>query len=64
VLKVMDNGPGFGDQSTHYGVGLRNTERRLALHYPQQWSLTCNDLKEGGAEVILRFTSSSKEVKR
>ena len=64
VLKVMDNGPGFGDQSTHYGVGLRNTERRLALHYPQEWSLTCNDLKEGGAEVILRFTSSSKEVKR
>jgi signal transduction histidine kinase len=64
VLKVRDNGPGFGDRSAASGVGLRNTERRLALHYPQAWSLTCDDLKTGGAEVMLRFTSSPQEVAR
>jgi signal transduction histidine kinase len=52
-LSVWDNGPGLQGKSHHagHGIGLRNTEDRLAHFYPMNYGFSSGDRETGGFEV-------------
>ena len=53
-LSVRDNGPGLAGKSNRgHGIGLRNTEDRLAHFYPQKYRFTSGAGKSGGFEVSI-----------
>jgi sensor histidine kinase YesM len=53
-LSVRDNGPGLKNKSTPgHGIGLRNTEDRLALFYPKNYQFRSGDAESGGFEVSI-----------
>jgi len=53
-LSVRDNGPGSASKANHgHGIGLRNTERRLALFYPQRYKFSSGTGQSGGFEVSI-----------
>jgi len=62
-LKVKDSGPGFDSNDIVHGVGLSNIERRLALHYPDQWAFEVKNHGGIGAEVTISLPISPQEVK-
>jgi Histidine kinase len=47
---VRDNGPGLS-QHTGHGIGLRNTEDRLARMYPRRYAFSSGAVDSGGFEV-------------
>ena len=57
-LTVRDDGPGlppgFGERAGG-GVGLRNTEARLAAVYGREWSLEFQTPASGGTVAVVRF---------
>jgi signal transduction histidine kinase len=53
-LSVRDNGPGLTSNANHgYGIGLRNTEGRLAHFYPQKYKFSSGSRQTGGFEVSI-----------
>lgn len=53
-LKVRDNGPGIHSQSQKgHGIGLRNTEDRLAHFYPKNYAFESGQGATGGFEVFI-----------
>ena len=53
-LSVRDNGPGLRNNSNPgHGIGLRNTEDRLAHFYPRNYEFSSGDAKSGGFEVSI-----------
>ncbi|MEI9979388.1 MAG: histidine kinase [Edaphobacter sp.] len=53
-LSVRDNGPGLTSKANRgHGIGLRNTEGRLAHFYPQQYKMRSGDRTSGGFEVSI-----------
>jgi len=55
-LQVRDNGLGEDSpQSTGHGIGLRNTQERLAYFYPGTHTLTAGPLSSGGFEVTIQI---------
>jgi sensor histidine kinase YesM len=58
ILIVSDTGPGFsvdGNESSESGLGWKNTEQRLALHYGDQFVLARRVRLGGGAEVMIKI---------
>ena len=70
VIEVRDDGPGFPPsfhESRGTGIGLRNTESRLAAAYGDAWSLELSSRAEGGAIVRVTLparTSVEAEIPR
>ncbi|MFC6645527.1 sensor histidine kinase [Granulicella cerasi] len=55
-LQVRDNGLGEDSPlSTGHGIGLRNTQERLAYFYPGTHRLTAGPLSSGGFEVTIQI---------
>jgi signal transduction histidine kinase len=54
VLRVRDHGPGPG-QEGGYGIGLSNTDARIARLCGAGFGLTLREAQGGGAEVLLRL---------
>jgi sensor histidine kinase YesM len=54
-LSVKDNGPGLQRKSKNagHGIGLRNTEDRLAHFYPRNYQFTSRSSESGGYEVAI-----------
>lgn len=54
-LSVRDNGPGYPNQASQpgHGIGLRNTEERLAHFYPGAFELKAKPCNNGGFEVFI-----------
>ena len=53
-LSVRDNGPGLQSKSNRgHGIGLRNTEDRLAHFYPRNYEFSSGDGRSGGFEVSI-----------
>lgn len=53
-LSVRDNGPGLTNKANRgHGIGLRNTEGRLAHFYPQKYKFASGDGQSGGFEVSI-----------
>jgi Histidine kinase len=53
-LSVRDNGPGLASKSKcGHGIGLRNTEGRLAHFYPQKYKFSSGAGESGGFEVSI-----------
>ena len=54
-LTVRDNGPGLLSKPLEpgHGIGLKNTEDRLAHFYPEVYRLTAKPGKTGGFEVFI-----------
>jgi two-component system LytT family sensor kinase len=58
ILIVSDTGPGFAvdrNDASASGLGLKNTEQRLALHYGDQFILVRRARLGGGAEVMIKI---------
>ena len=58
VLKVIDDGPGLrssANPAAHFGVGLRNTDSRLAQLYGNDYALTLAQGRPHGVVVTLRI---------
>jgi hypothetical protein len=51
-LLVRDNGPGKSQRAGH-GIGLRNTEDRLARLYPRKYAFSSGAADSGGFEVAI-----------
>ncbi len=63
MLIVSDTGPGFavdGRDASESGLGWKNTQQRLALHYGDQFVLSRRARQGGGAEVMIKFPMSSE----
>ena len=54
-LQVRDNGAGTGQKSRGYGIGLRNTQERLALLYPGEHEFVAAGLATGGFQVTIEI---------
>ena len=53
-LRVRDNGPGFGGpQQPGHGIGLKNTEERLAHFYKTRYDMRVSEPASGGFEVSI-----------
>jgi LytS/YehU family sensor histidine kinase len=53
-LRVRDNGPGFSvPAQPGHGIGLKNTEERLAHFYPSRYDLKVSEPESGGFEVAI-----------
>jgi len=53
-LSVHDNGPGLTSKANRgHGIGLRNTEGRLAHFYPQKYKFSSGTRQSGGFEVSI-----------
>jgi signal transduction histidine kinase len=53
-LSVRDNGPGLTSKPNRgHGIGLRNTEGRLAHFYPEKYTFTSGTGRSGGFEVSI-----------
>lgn len=53
-LSVRDNGPGLTSKANRgHGIGLRNTEDRLAHFYPRKYQLSSGAGETGGFEVSI-----------
>ncbi len=53
-LSVSDNGPGLTSKANPgHGIGLRNTEGRLAHFYPQKYKFSAGSGQSGGFEVSI-----------
>ena len=53
-LSVRDNGPGLASKANRgHGIGLRNTEGRLAHFYPQKYKFSSGAGQSGGFEVSI-----------
>jgi sensor histidine kinase YesM len=54
-LSVKDNGPGLQSkpENVGHGIGLRNTEDRLAHFYPRNYQFTSRSIESGGYEVAI-----------
>jgi signal transduction histidine kinase len=53
-LSVRDNGPGLTTKANRgHGIGLRNTEGRLAYFYPQKYKFASGSGQSGGFEVSI-----------
>lgn len=54
-LSIRDNGPGMqsNPQCAGHGIGLRNTEDRLAHFYPKNYGFSSGDAESGGFEVSI-----------
>jgi signal transduction histidine kinase len=63
MLIVSDTGPGFtvdGHHQLEPGLGWKNTEQRLALHYGDQFVLERRQRNGGGAEVMIQIPIASE----
>jgi len=63
MLIVSDTGPGFSvdvRDASESGLGWKNTQQRLALHYGDQFVLSRRARQGGGAEVMIKFPMSSE----
>lgn len=63
ILIVSDTGPGFavdGHEAAESGLGWKNTEQRLALHYGDQFVLARRARQGGGAEVMIKIPISAE----
>ena len=61
ILIVSDTGPGFAvdeHEASESGLGWKNTEQRLALHYGHQFILARRARQGGGAEVMIKIPIS------
>lgn len=54
-IEVADSGPGFRDSASAPGIGLGNTQRRLAALYGNAASLAQRTRDAGGAAVVLHL---------
>jgi signal transduction histidine kinase len=53
-LRVRDTGPGVNEpQPAGHGIGLRNTQERLAHFYPGEYEMKAQSLSAGGFEVAI-----------
>jgi hypothetical protein len=53
-LSVRDNGPGLTSKgNSGHGIGLRNTEQRLAHFYPEKYKFVSGPRQSGGFEVTI-----------
>lgn len=53
-LRVRDNGPGFSlPARPGHGIGLKNTEERLAHFYPSRYNFKVSEPESGGFEVAI-----------
>jgi two-component sensor histidine kinase len=53
-LRVRDNGPGFSlPAQPGHGIGLKNTEERLAHFYPSRYNFKVSEPESGGFEVAI-----------
>jgi sensor histidine kinase YesM len=53
-VKVHDNGPGLNGQSAPgHGIGLKNTEQRLAHFYQDEYTFVAGPPQSGGFEVSI-----------
>jgi sensor histidine kinase YesM len=51
---IRDNGPGFSlPAQPGHGIGLKNTEERLAHFYPSRYELKVSEPESGGFEVAI-----------
>ena len=58
VIKVSDDGPGLrssANPAAHFGVGLKNTESRLAQLYGRDYALTVAQGRPRGVVVTIRL---------
>ncbi|MDG1113320.1 MAG: histidine kinase [Pseudomonadales bacterium] len=63
ILMVSDTGPGFavdGNSASESGLGMKNTEQRLALQYGDQFVLARRARQGGGAEVMIKIPMSAE----
>lgn len=63
VLRVADDGPGFGERRTE-GVGLGNTRARLAALYGDAATLRTANRPTGGAEVTVELPVAAPGLRR
>lgn len=53
-MRVRDNGPGWnGKSQPGHGIGLKNTEDRLAHFYEKEYDFNAGEPKSGGFEVAI-----------
>jgi len=53
-MRVRDNGPGLnGNSKPGHGIGLKNTEDRLAHFYEKEYGFHAGEPKSGGFEVSI-----------
>lgn len=57
VITVMDNGQGFDtdDISMFNGIGLANTQKRIKLHYGEQYGITAESIKGVSTSITVRI---------
>jgi signal transduction histidine kinase len=64
-LIVRDDGPGVGDgDGARPGIGLSNTRARLGRMYGPDWSLTVDNLPEGGLQARIELPFSLAPAER
>ena len=55
-MRVRDNGRGPGDPTTQgHGIGMRNTQERLAYFYPDSYEFDVSIPDEGGFQVTIQI---------
>lgn len=71
VIEVMDNGIGFEasttslekkDSRNYSGVGLKNIQERIQLHYGANYGITVNSQKEMGTTVTIKLPKEEAET--
>ena len=63
VITVMDNGQGFdtGKISMFNGIGLANTEKRIKLHYGEQYGITAESIEGVSTSITVRIPVRREE---
>jgi len=55
-MQVRDNGSGLSDSATKgYGIGIQNTQERLAYFYPDRYTFLAETPATGGYEVTIEI---------
>lgn len=57
VITVMDNGQGFDTSkiSTFNGIGLSNTEKRIKIHYGEEYGITAESIEGVTTSITVRI---------